>query len=181
MASRLSKDVKEVIMRVREFCKEEKYNRQPIIPLNKVNLRVATATGVSIHTVTNIINEAKLAALHGTQIGDKKERKPRSDKVKFSNFDVELVKDIIRDYYKEHDVYPPLSKLLPLVRKHIGYTNSRETFRKILRDMGFVYEKNEKNKWIIKHSSKVHKHPVEIIQMDCDTQETNINHDHDYS
>lgn len=45
MASRLSKDVKEVIMRVREFCKEEKYNRQPIIPLNKVNLRVATATG----------------------------------------------------------------------------------------------------------------------------------------
>ncbi|XP_028162624.1 uncharacterized protein LOC114354436 isoform X2 [Ostrinia furnacalis] len=147
MACNLSPEVKKVILRVLEFCKEEKMNRTTIIPLAKVNLRVATATGVSIHTVSNIIRDAKIAAATGTKIGAEKKRKPRNDKLIFSDFDLDLIRDIIKDYCLEHNEMPSIKKLLPLVRKQIGYTGGHETLRKAVKQIGFTYSRVAKNEW----------------------------------
>ncbi|CAH4038975.1 unnamed protein product [Pieris brassicae] len=60
MPKNITSEVREIILKVKEFMDEEKRMQVPIIPLSKVYVRVSAATGVSERTVLNIVKEARL-------------------------------------------------------------------------------------------------------------------------
>ncbi|GBP36406.1 hypothetical protein EVAR_87985_1 [Eumeta japonica] len=68
MPRTLKSGERELVSKVRSFCEREKQNKEPLIPLEKVRLRVATMTGISEKTVSKISKEVEMAASTSTKI-----------------------------------------------------------------------------------------------------------------
>ncbi|CAH0720741.1 unnamed protein product, partial [Brenthis ino] len=58
--------VREVVLKIKDFFMKEKQSGAPIIPFERVNERVAAATGISLRTVVRIENEGRLAEASST-------------------------------------------------------------------------------------------------------------------
>ncbi|VVD05781.1 unnamed protein product [Leptidea sinapis] len=91
---------KEVLLKVKEFFLKEKQATAPIIPFEKVNDRVAAATGISLRTVTRIIGEGRLAEASSSKIVTPgKNRKKRKDKILMDDFDIGVLRRKIHEFY----------------------------------------------------------------------------------
>ncbi|CAD0206167.1 unnamed protein product [Chrysodeixis includens] len=68
---------RELVLKVKSFCGREKRNKEPIIPLERVRLRVATMTDISEKTVSKITRESEVAASTATEISTPGKHFPR--------------------------------------------------------------------------------------------------------
>ncbi|CAG5046604.1 unnamed protein product [Parnassius apollo] len=100
---------------------KEKQSSAPVIPFERVNERVAAATGISLRTVARITNEGKLAEESSSKIVTPgKKRKTRK-----------------------------VNKLLRLLKEEIGFTGSREILRQHIKKIGFRYKKTKSNRKVL--------------------------------
>lgn len=57
MPKNITNEVRDIILKVKEFMDEEKRMQSPIIPLSKVYVRVAAATGMLLYSILFICSE----------------------------------------------------------------------------------------------------------------------------
>ncbi|KAJ0183959.1 hypothetical protein K1T71_000382 [Dendrolimus kikuchii] len=150
MPKNITSEVREIILRVKEFMDEEKRMQVPIIPLGKVYLRVSAATGVSERTVLNIVKEARLVeqGLLDPETLKKtpKKRVRTKGKIEVDQYDLQVIRRKIHEFYAFKKEVPTINKLLQILKEEINFKGSRETLRKILRKNGFQFRKTKNNK-----------------------------------
>lgn len=66
----ISNELRDMILKVYEFCKEEKNNRAPIIPFKKVNQRVCLATGTFSYSEAPNSGSQRALTTGVTQLAD---------------------------------------------------------------------------------------------------------------
>ncbi|KAG6445559.1 uncharacterized protein LOC115440573 isoform X2 [Manduca sexta] len=150
MPRNITSEVREIILKVKEFMDEEKRMQVPIIPLSKVYVRVSAATGVSERTVLNIVREARLVeqGLLDPETLKKtpKKRVRTKGKIEVDEFDLQVIRRKIHEFYAFKKEVPTINKLLQILKDEINFKGSRETLRKILRKNGFQFRKTKNNK-----------------------------------
>ncbi|PZC77689.1 uncharacterized protein LOC110376556 [Helicoverpa armigera] len=150
MPKNITTEVREIILKVKEFMDEEKRMQVPIIPLSKVYVRVSAATGVSERTVLNIVKEARLVeqGLLDPETLKKtpKKRVRTKGKIEVDEYDLQVIRRKIHEFYAFKKEVPTINKLLQILKEEINFKGSRETLRKILRKNGFQFRKTKNNK-----------------------------------
>ncbi|XP_068617514.1 uncharacterized protein [Battus philenor] len=150
MPKNITSEVREIILKVKEFMDEEKRMQVPIIPLSKVYVRVSAATGVSERTVLNIVKEARLVeqGLLDPETLKKtpKKRVRTKGKIEVDEYDLQVIRRKIHEFYAFKKEVPTINKLLQILKEEINFKGSRETLRKILRKNGFQFRKTKNNK-----------------------------------
>ncbi|XP_063895623.1 uncharacterized protein LOC110373535 [Helicoverpa armigera] len=129
---------------------QEKQSCAPIIPFERVNERVAAATGISLRTVARIGNEGRLAEASSSKIVTPgKNRKTRKDKILMDNFDIGVLRRKIHEFYTFKKEIPTVNKLLQVLREEIGFTGSREILRQHIKMIGFRFRKTISNRKVL--------------------------------
>ncbi|CAG9138127.1 unnamed protein product [Plutella xylostella] len=149
MPKNITNEVRDIILKVKEFMDEEKRMQSPIIPLSKVYVRVAAATGVSERTVLNITREARLieqGLLDPMARRTPKKRVRTKGKIEVNDYDLSVIQRKIHEFYTFKKEVPTINKLLHILKEEINFKGSRETLRKILRKHGFQFRKTKSNK-----------------------------------
>ncbi|XP_004932795.1 uncharacterized protein LOC114246270 [Bombyx mandarina] len=150
MPKNITSEVREIILKVKEFMDEEKRMQVPIIPLSKVYVRVSAATGVSERTVLNIAREARLVEQGlldpETLKKSPKKRVRTKGKIEVDEYDLQVIRRKIHEFYAFKKEVPTINKLLQILKEEINFKGSRETLRKILRKNGFQFRKTKNNK-----------------------------------
>lgn len=150
MPKNITSEVRDIILKVKEFMDEEKRMQVPIIPLSKVYVRVSAATGVSERTVLNIVREARLVeqGLLDPETLKKtpKKRVRTKGKIEVDEYDLQVIRRKIHEFYAFKKEVPTINKLLQILKEEINFKGSRETLRKILRKNGFQFRKTKNNK-----------------------------------
>ncbi|KAM3968675.1 uncharacterized protein ACR2FA_012712 [Aphomia sociella] len=150
MPKNITSEVRDIILKVKEFMDEEKRMQVPIIPLSKVYVRVSAATGVSERTVLNIVKEARLVeqGLLDPETLKKtpKKRVRTKGKIEVDEYDLQVIRRKIHEFYAFKKEVPTINKLLQILKEEINFKGSRETLRKILRKNGFQFRKTKNNK-----------------------------------
>lgn len=150
MPKNITTEVREIILKVKEFMDEEKRMQVPIIPLSKVYVRVSAATGVSERTVLNIVKEARLVeqGLLDPETLKKtpKKRVRTKGKIEVDEYDLQVIRRKIHEFYAFKKEVPTINKLLQILKEEINFKGSRETLRKILRKNGFQFRETKNNK-----------------------------------
>ncbi|XP_038221442.1 uncharacterized protein LOC119839277, partial [Zerene cesonia] len=141
MPKTLKSGERQMVLKVKSFCEREKENEAPIIPLESVRSRVAAMTGISEKTVTNISKEGEVAASTSTRISTPGKSRPRDKKVKLDDFDLCALRHKIHEFYAVRKELPTLTKLLHEMRNDINFKGSRTTLWRILKNMGFYFQK----------------------------------------
>ncbi|CAH2247148.1 jg416, partial [Pararge aegeria aegeria] len=123
MPKNITNEVRDIILKVKEFMDEEKRMQVPIIPLSKVYVRVSAATGVSERTVLNIVKEARLVE-QGLLDPDTLKRAPKKrvrtkGKIEVSEFDLQVIRRKIHEFYAFKKEVPTINKLLQILRDDI--------------------------------------------------------------
>ncbi|XP_013147414.1 PREDICTED: uncharacterized protein LOC106110221 [Papilio polytes] len=147
MPKNITSEVREIILKVKEFMDEEKRMQAPIIPLGKVYVRVSAATGVSERTVLNIVKEARLieqGLLDPETLRKTPKKRVRSKgKIEVGEYDLQVISRKIHEFYAFKKEVPTINKLLQILKEEINFKGSRETLRKILRKNGFQFRKTK--------------------------------------
>ncbi|VVC86325.1 uncharacterized protein LOC126979094 [Leptidea sinapis] len=150
MPKNITTEVRDIILKVKEFMDEEKRMQVPIIPLSKVYVRVSAATGVSERTVLNIVKEARLVEqglLDPETLKKAPKKRIRSKgKIDVDEYDLQVIRRKIHEFYTFKKEVPTINKLLQILKEEINFKGSRETLRKILRKNGFQFRKRKDNK-----------------------------------
>ncbi|KAI5640203.1 hypothetical protein NE865_07460 [Phthorimaea operculella] len=142
--------VRQMVLNVKEFFKEEKRSGAPIIPFERVNERVAAATGVSLRTIARITNEGRYAEASSSKIVTPgKDRKTRKDKIEMDNFDIGVLRRKIHEFYTMRREIPTVNKLLSVLKEEIGFQGSREILRQHIKKIGFRFKRTKSNRKIL--------------------------------
>ncbi|KAL4708819.1 hypothetical protein ACJJTC_011783 [Scirpophaga incertulas] len=89
--------------------------------------RVAVVTGISLHTVANIVKEGNLAKASFTKIVTPgKNRKTREDKIIMDDFDVGVLRRKNHEFYTMKKEIPTIKKLHTVLKEEIEFKGSRE-------------------------------------------------------
>ncbi|CAG9135016.1 unnamed protein product [Plutella xylostella] len=95
MPKALKSDARKVILDVYAFMQEEKRNKAPLIPFEKLEERVAAATGVSDRLVRKIVKEMKHAEETGEKIstpGKKRNKNRTKGRIEVDDFDLGVIR-----------------------------------------------------------------------------------------
>ncbi|RVE55221.1 hypothetical protein evm_000119 [Chilo suppressalis] len=102
---------REVILKVKQFCKLEKKNNNVLIPLQNVQMRVAAMTGVSVKTVSRITKEGKTAMATSNKIVTPGKSRPQAKKIDLDDFDLCCIRQKIHFFYIVKKELPTVNKL----------------------------------------------------------------------
>jgi len=141
-------DEKRIIYKVIQFCDEEK-EKGLVIPLQRATARAAKAVGKSECTIKNIRRDFKNANKIGAKvITPRKIRAPRK-RISFDEFDKCVVRRKFLEFYEQKKEIPTLRKLFVYVKRELHFQGERETFRKIVKDLGFRFKKCKDKRQIL--------------------------------
>ncbi|CAD0200817.1 unnamed protein product [Chrysodeixis includens] len=99
MPKTLKSGARQLVLKLKSFCEREKRNKEPIIPLKRVRLRVATMTDISEKTVSKITKEGEVAASTATEISTPGKHCPREKRVKLDDFELCALRHKIHEFY----------------------------------------------------------------------------------
>ncbi len=131
-----AKGVREIMLQVKTFFEREK--REGTILQDNIMSRLSVATGIPHRSLYRIIADPVP--------GCKKRKKSHS--VELDDFDQQAIIRKIHDFYRRKE-FPTLDKLLVVLRKDIGFTGSRTTLWRIVKQLGFKYKKQCGRKFLI--------------------------------
>ena len=125
----ISLEEQQIILNVAKYFQEEsKSGNKPQFRVGAVIAKTAAATGVSKNSVRKIISAGKVID----------ERKTREAKVRFGkldNFDVDVIRIIIHNLYREN-ISPSLKKILLQLKKKDEFSLRQDTFMAIVKENG---------------------------------------------
>ncbi|XP_066965438.1 uncharacterized protein [Macrobrachium rosenbergii] len=132
---------RERIYSVFKYFSAEKENGGPLVDVSKASIRTADATNVSISTVERVCREARdTMEVFRKPVFEEKKRKRSKTVTGLDDFDkVVLRRKILQSY--ERKELPTIEKVLHEMKENIGFKGSRESLRKIMREIGFRYAK----------------------------------------
>ncbi|KAJ8948821.1 hypothetical protein NQ318_013473 [Aromia moschata] len=139
----LSGQSREIIHSVLKFMKEEANVDGFVIPLAKVQERVAKATGVSIRTIKTIAQEARIID-HGEKSSfstPNKKRKVTHTKTEVDAFDQRFLTRIIINFQLTEKETPSMKRIHEKFCLDTGYEGCVESLRKEVRKIGFRWRK----------------------------------------
>lgn len=117
--------------------------------IKKSNLRAASYTGISIHTVSKIRKECVMAGESSFSTPGKKRPWSEDKKFQCDDFDRRVIRDIINDFYLVQKKVPTVPKLLVAIKEKINFPWSAQTLRRLLHSMGFKWKKCQKYRKIL--------------------------------
>ena len=111
-----------------------------IIRAGAVIAKAAAATGVGKNSVRKIVSTRKV-------IDEGKTPKAKVRFGKLDNFDVGVIRRIIRNLYWEN-ISPSLKKILPQLEEKMNFPYGKTHLWRLLKKMGFGYEKRGRQRII---------------------------------
>lgn len=78
-----------------------------------------------------------------------KSRKRTRGKIEVDSFDLGLIKRKVHEFYAIKRELPTINKLLTVLKDDINFQGSRETLRKLLRTIGFRFQKTQSNRKVL--------------------------------
>ncbi|CAH2101829.1 unnamed protein product [Euphydryas editha] len=118
-----------------------------LTPLANIRKRTAEATGISERTVTTILKEEKelLFSSAGFTSPMKKRRK-RNNKFDLDNMNLEIIRTTVQNFHIVEKQIPTLTKLRSVLREKIGFDGCLNTFRSVLKKLGYKWKKIGNNR-----------------------------------
>lgn len=106
--------------------------------------------GVSERFVGQLVKEQKQADATGSKISTPGKKRTRTKgKIEIDDFDLGVIRRKIHEFYTMKKEIPTIPKLLNVLRDEIDFNASRETLRKLLREIGFRYKKTQSNRKVL--------------------------------
>lgn len=139
----LSSQSRELVANVLKFMTEE--SEELVIPLNKVQERVAAAAGLSLRTIQRIRSEMKLIELGecSSYCTPNKKRVKSAPKSKLEDFDKSVLRRTVINYFVTEKKVPTLRNIHKKFMDDTNYKGSYESLRKALHDLGFRWRKTK--------------------------------------
>ncbi|CAH2084623.1 unnamed protein product [Euphydryas editha] len=107
----IKSECRKMILKVKEFCELESKNKELLIPLKNVQMRIAAMTGVSVKTVSRITKEGKIAASTSSKIVTPGKNRPQTKKVDLDDFELSAIRQKIHFFYVVKKELPTVNKL----------------------------------------------------------------------
>lgn len=156
---------REIVTNVYKFMREE--SKGVTIPMTKARERTAAATGVSMRTISRINRELDSLTVSddeeksfSTPNKNRKRVKPITD---LDDFDLCVVRRLVYEFYLLKRL-PTLKLLLTVLREKIDFKGSRESLRRILKDLGFRWKRAENNRKVLIEHSDIREKRITYLQ-----------------
>lgn len=162
---------REIVSNVYNFMKEESARGCVTIPITKARERTAAATGVSIRTVSRINRELDALKVSGNVNEEKslttpkKTRKRAKPITELDDFDICVVRRTVYEFYITEKRLPTLQLLLIALREKINFSGSKESLRRILKDLGFRWKRAENNRRVLIEQSDIREKRITYLQL----------------
>jgi transposase len=146
---------RDIIYSVYKFMKKEKERGEVVIPLNRLQERVARATGVGLNTARRIINEGNTKA-EGSEFKTPREKinKP-APKSSVNEFEEEIIRKIICNFTATQKRRPTIQAIFEAVKgEGVNFAGKIDSFRNYVKKLGFRWEKTENNRQVLIQSAQ---------------------------
>lgn len=149
----LNSETREFVIRLRDYFERESQNGGPLLPLSQVRQRVADALGIGLATVTRISTEkyGKEGDEENKLSSPNKKRRRIQPTVNIDDFQCAAIRNHIYGYYSRKEL-PTLDKLLVTLREADLYDGGRTSLSKLLRRIGFHYQKSNNRKILMERN-----------------------------
>lgn len=139
----LNSQSREIVANVLTFMTEE--SCKVVIPLNKVQERVAKAVGVGLRTVQRIATERLIIECGESSSFStpNKKRVKSAAKSKLEDFDKSALRRTVINMFVTEKKAPSLRNILKKFRDDANYKGSHESLRKALHDLGYRWQKTK--------------------------------------
>jgi transposase len=139
---------REIIYNVYKFMKNEKDCGEVSIPLNRLQKRVAEATGVGICTLRRIIQEAENKPVGSKFTSPRKKINQPKPKQSVDQYEEEIIRNIIYTYADIHKRRPTMKAVYEAVKDEggVNFTGKIRSFRRLVHKIGFRWKKTQDNR-----------------------------------
>jgi transposase len=156
----LNDQAREIIYYVHCFMKNEAENG--VSNLKQVQKRTAKATNTCVATVRRIVREGERNGEFKTPGKKRPREKPMTD---LDNFDQGVIKRCILNFYSTEQVLPTVEKLRQKLQNDINYQGSEGSLRRIIKKLGFKWQRTENNKLMLVEVSNIRSNRIDYLQM----------------
>lgn len=133
---------REIIRNIVACCDKEAKDKDLLIPIAKATDRACKYANVSRNVIIDIRKHIKTSPEVPLKTPTKSKNKSYPTRKAFiDNFDRDVIRQTIEDFYLVQKVVPSVSKLLPVLKNKIDFHWSKETLRRVLHEMGFTWKK----------------------------------------
>ncbi|XP_050674221.1 uncharacterized protein LOC126971829 [Leptidea sinapis] len=135
----IHRQAREMAKNVLDMCIEERQNKHLIFNLNNAFDRASRYTGLSKRTLAAIQNEAK----KGPLCTPSKKKRPcnKKNNLNVDDFDRNVIRRIIEEFYLTKKIFPTCIELLAAIREKIEFPWRATSLRKLLKEMGYKWHK----------------------------------------
>jgi len=138
---KFSEDARRIIRNAFYFCKAGKVSGTSI-SFNQYSVRAAAMTGVSRAPLYRVVREHDIPPATRTQ-------RQRYQKLQHDSFDEGVIRRTINSMYSIKLILPTLSNVQEELKDVIGYQGSRESVRRLLKQLGFYYKICQTNRKLL--------------------------------
>ena len=126
-----------------QVCREEKEAGKLFVPTSNVVERAAYLTGVSARTLYRIQKQ------HVTPAASKDSNLVSKQAVVVDDFDKDVVRRTVSDLVRTKGIIATIEDIREELSQSIGFKGSRETFRKLLKSLGFRWKATQTNRSLL--------------------------------
>lgn len=159
----LKRQAREIVSNVHEFMMKEAQEAKNVTFTKdrflKVIERTAEATRISKRTVTRILKEKDEAP--STSTAGPSFRTPKKGKLKkkyrqdLDDFAYQAIRRKIYDFHIVEKQLVTIKSLLDTLKRDMDFGGSRETLRRIIKEMGFKFRKTQTNRKLLAEKDEV--------------------------
>lgn len=149
----LNSEVREFVVRLRDYFAREQQNGGPLLPLDNVRDRVADALGIGKATVSRITKEkfGESSMEDNKLLTPKKKKKRLCHITEPDDFDLDAIRNHIYGYYLRGEL-PTCQKLLSSLKAAELFKGGATSLRIVLKKCGFRYKKCDKRKILMERT-----------------------------
>jgi transposase len=164
---------REITYNVYKFMKNEKDCGEVSIPLNRLQERVAEATGVGICTHRRIIKEAENKPVGSKFTSPRKKINQPKPKQSVDQYEEEIIRNNIYTYADIHKRRPTMKAVFEAVKDEEGvnFTGKIRSFRRLVHKIGFRWKKTQDNR---KTLVKPHRENMGACEKSCGNIQHNV-------
>lgn len=134
---------REIILSVLRFFKSEADTEELKIPMKSFLKRAAAATGVNERTIQRLSKTPETKATSSSATASVIQRK---NAVVIDDFDKCVIRRKLQEFYTLKKQLPTIKKLLEVLKRDINFNGSRETVRKVVKELGFRWKRCQQDR-----------------------------------
>lgn len=160
----LKSQAREIIFNVHRYMEKEaqKAKNQVLSKdyFQQIFKRTSEATGISTKTISKILKEQESTEGASTSAGPsfstpKKGRMKKAHRLELDDFDYQQIRRKIHDFHLVEKQVVTVNSLLNNLKTEINFSGSRETLRRIIRELGFKFRRVETNRKLLAEKDEV--------------------------